>query len=252
MARISYVIADSKERLKAMGIVRPNNKWQGKVIEHPMREIFNQYLVMDIPYDKDILALESKADLPWAEAHFQERLCGLPLNPGREYKNWPYYKRDIDNDKEFRNDGEGDQFSHSYMERFWCKENSTGTVLRRMGIRYEYGDWDDFILKFRENPHGRQHYFAIWHPEDQSPGDRRLPCTLGYYFQIIENQLVCTYHIRSCDIYRHFHNDIYMAGRLMHEVMDRLRDVVDLQAKSTLFMWIGSLHCFDGEEQLRK
>jgi thymidylate synthase len=242
MGTISDNIKQAQFRLRQFGIVRPNDKWQGIKVDHPLREVFNQYLVMSIPSTERELAEQTKADLPWAEDHFRERICGYPLNPGDQYKNWPYYKR-MDNDEKFRQEGEGFQFSHSYMERFWPKNLMTS-------IRYQIGDLEDFIIKFRDNPHGRQHYFSIWHPEDQSPGDRRLPCTLGYYFQIIEGKLVCTYHIRSCDIYRHFHNDIYMAGRLMHWVKARLSDILHIEV-GDLHMWIGSLHCFDGEEQIR-
>ena len=29
-------------------------------------------------------------NLPWADNHFEERVCGEPINPGVEWKNWPY------------------------------------------------------------------------------------------------------------------------------------------------------------------
>lgn len=240
---IRETISECKHTLRNLGIIRTNEKWQGIKIDHSLKEIFNQYIKMQIPETTEGLAEQTRADLPWAEDHFQERVCGLPLNPGNQYINWPYYKG-MNNDDIFRKEGIGMQFSHSYMERFWPKGLMTG-------IRYQIGDFDDFIEKFKSAPHGRQHYFSIWHPEDQSPGDRRLPCTLGYYFQIINGKLFCTYHIRSCDIYRHFHNDIYMAGRLMHVVRDRIQSAVKVEM-GELHMWIGSLHCFDGEDQLRK
>lgn len=33
--------------------------------------------------------LASAANFPWAEDHFQERVCGSPINPGVEWANWP-------------------------------------------------------------------------------------------------------------------------------------------------------------------
>ena len=50
-----------------------------------------------MPSTKKDLANETKADLPWAEDHFQERVFGHPRNPGQEYKNWPYYDHSKDN-----------------------------------------------------------------------------------------------------------------------------------------------------------
>ena len=251
MKNIKDKIKVTKHELYANGIVRENNKWQGIEVEQRLWEIFNYHFSMTIPESRDELAEQTKANLPWAEAHFQERVGGFPLNPGNEYKNWPFYKG-MDNDKEFRQDGDGEQFSHSYMERMWCKliEPELPESESRKGIRYEYGDFDDFIRRIKENPYGRQNYFSIWHPEDQSLGDRRLPCTLGYWFNIVNNELFCTYHIRSCDIFRHFHNDIYMTGRLMHYVRDELKSVIPDLKMGLLHMWIGSLHCFEIEKEM--
>lgn len=253
MRPISERIKQAKRDLYHNGMVRGNNKWQGIEIEQRLFEIFNFYISMDIPYSKEGLAEETKANLPWAEDHFQERIGGVPLNPGNEYKNWPFY-RGMDNDDKFRKDGQGHQFSHSYMERMWCKYDigqDPDIDKPRKGIRYEYGDFEDFIIKFAANPYGRQNYFSIWHPEDQSIGDRRLPCTLGYWFNIIGTKLNCTYHIRSCDIFRHFHNDIYMTGRLMHYVRDRLiESSIPYLTMGHMHMWIGSLHCFEVEKEM--
>jgi hypothetical protein len=256
MRAISELIKETKRELYHYGTVRRNNKWQGIKIEQKLLEIFNIYLAMEMPTTTNQLAEETKANLPWAEDHFQERIGGVPLNPGNEYKNWPFY-RGMDNDDKFRKDGEGHQFSHSYMERMWCKQENDEDPLDpcsgglRHGIRYPYGDFEDFLQKFAQNPYGRQNYFSIWHPEDQSPGDRRLPCTLGYWFNIVGGKLDCTYHIRSCDIFRHFHNDIYMTVRLAQYVRDRLtEEVLPYLQMGNLYMWIGSLHCFEVEKEM--
>ena len=256
MKPIDLRIKEARRDLYEHGVVRNNLKWQGIKVDHPLYEIFNVYFSMDIPSTKEELAEQTKANLPWAEDHFQERVGGLPLNPGNEYKNWPFY-RGFENDEKFRKDGLGEQFSHSYMERFWCKyeeededelDPCKGGI--RYGIRYPYGDFNDFLTKFKNNPYGRQNYFSIWHPEDQSLEDRRLPCTLGYWFNIIEDQICCTYHIRSCDIFRHFHNDIYMTGRLLQHVHKYLAEIVEGLEVGHMHMWIGSLHCFEIEKDM--
>jgi hypothetical protein len=242
MRKISSTIKGLKDHLYSMGIVRPSKLWQGVDIGHSLYEVFNCYISMEVPHHVKELADETEADLPWAEDHFKERIAGKPLNPGNEYKNWPYY-RAMDNDALFRGHEEK-KFSHTYMERFWPPKIK--------GIRYEMGDFNDFLEKFKQDPHGRQNYFSIWHPEDQSPGTRRLPCTLGYYFQVIQNDLYCTYHIRSCDIFRHFKNDIYMAVRLMHYTHSQIQSIIPGLGLGNLDMWIGSLHCFEVEKEMLK
>lgn len=241
MTLISSTIKEQKAKLYYFGIVRPNKLWQGVELKYKMLEMFNIFLTLDIPHEITELISETNADIPWAEDHFDERIGREPLNPGNQWKNWPYY-RDMDNDRLFRNDREGNKFSHTYMERMWCKGYK--------GIGYEFGDFNDFLVRFLEDPYGRQHYFSIWHPEDQSPGSRRRPCTIGYFFQIVNMKLECTYHIRSCDIFRHFHNDIYMTGRLMQYVWEAMTEVLPYLRLGNLYMWIGNLHCFEPEKPL--
>ena len=239
---IQDVISRLKKSLFQEGVVRPSNEWQGVEAPDKLLEIFNKFVVMAIPYHRHLLAKETQADLPWAENHFLERVSGKPLNPGNEYKNWPYY-REMDNDKLFRNDREGDKFSHTYMERMWCSGFR--------GIGYPYGDFENLINRIIQDPYGRQHYFAIWHPEDQSEGSRRRPCTIGYWFYIEDQYLHCTYHIRSCDILRHLHNDIYLTGRLMQYIKEELSNFMPYLTVGDLHMWIGSLHCFESEKNFR-
>src|SRR5690606_21311676 len=45
---------------------------------------------MSIPQDIHSLIDITLPDLPWSEQHFQERVSGIPMNPGESYLNWPY------------------------------------------------------------------------------------------------------------------------------------------------------------------
>lgn len=54
-------------------------------------------------------------NLPWADDHFAERVGGEPLNPGEQWKNWPW----ASSADKFRDDKA--QFNHTYMERLWPK-----------------------------------------------------------------------------------------------------------------------------------
>src|SRR5690606_3284161 len=160
-----------------------------------------------VPNDIKALELLTKADIPWAEDHFQERVSGIPSNPGQTYKYWPYHKN-LDN-SEFK----AEVFDHTYQERFWPKHAGGKELHNKIrdneGIRFGYGDLDDVINQLKDNPLTRQAYLPIFFPEDTGAKDKqRVPCTLGYYFWIDGDKLYCNYTIRSCDVLRHFRNDV--------------------------------------------
>lgn len=215
--------------------------WQGiDATDLGMLEIRRVSLTYAMPLGKEALALELNPNLPWAENHFQERISGQPLNPGEEYKNWPYYRMD----EKMRNVGE--KFSHSYMERFWPKnawdEDTRPVNGKHVGIRFEYGDLQDVIMLLRKDRFTRQAYLPVWFPEDTGVvHGKRVPCTLGYLFSIRDNCIDITYYIRSCDYVRHLRDDIYLAVRLAQYVKSQ----IDLKLKmGTLLMHIENLHCF--------
>lgn len=195
------------------------------------------------------------ANLPWAEEHFQERVSGIPHNPPPSHKNWPYAQTNNDQWK-----GKG-QFSHTYPERIWPKEAGyftidTGEGVNAYGIRFDYGDLTDVISLLINNPLTRQAYLPIWFPEDTGVvHGKRVPCTLGYHFMIRNNQLTCTYYIRSCDLRRHFADDLYMAVRLAQWVAGKISGVLQVRQGFPLIahrviMHIASLHIFQGDYQM--
>jgi len=202
------------------------------------------------PYRDDI-----RPNLPWADDHFLERVCGEPLNPGKTWEQWPY----AHSADKFR-DGRG-QFNHNYMERYWPKlagqspEGKTRDddftkiyASPTIGIRGEYGDLENVISLLANDPYTRQAYMPIFFPEDTgdaNPG--RKPCTLGYHFFMRHNELHMVYYIRSCDFVRHFRDDIYLTVRLVLWVLDRLRERTEFWKKvrpGRFMMHITSLHMF--------
>ena len=237
--QIYEVIYNTALELYKNGAVVKNPRWQSVKAALPMYEIRHQFLKMKMPSTPPVLANQTAADMPWAEDHFQERVSGYPANPGNEYKNWPYYDHKKDN-KRFR----PKTFSHTYMERYWPPRELKG-------IRYKYGDLNHLIERLNNEPLTRQAYFAVWHPEDQIDIGERVPCTLGYHFMVREGRMDVTYHIRSCDIRRHFKNDIYMTIRLAQWVVERLDEGVNIEL-GNMYMWIGSLHCWFAEKEMLK
>jgi len=256
-------IAYAKNKLVTEGKEVKTKTWHQVEISEPMWEVLDVGFKCTVG-KKSIVTLqdEIKPNMPWAENHLSERVGGIPLNPGEEYKNWPFYKRD----SEMRT--ENGKFSHSYMERIWPKfagklndedysKHVDWHIQKNKGIRYNYGDLNDLIILLIKDPYTRQAYLPIWFPEDTgSVNNQRVPCTLGYHFIMRDNKLHITYYIRSCDYLRHFRDDIYLAARLLQWVLEMLK-IDNMKfwshvSPGDLNMYIVSLHIFKNELELVK
>jgi len=356
--------------------------WQGKDIskrpEAAMKELLNVTLAFDVgERNIETLGLATGANMPWAENHFQERVCGAPINPGVEWKNWPYANKAA----EFREpcygpelpahewsylagliDGEGTiywrkekerwqgvvrvyqkdrmicdhllglfrvgkvtsnnektktnihgkvvdnhcfywqinsilevlwllngvmpylvikkdkakeafdhivankdkaggwsesrkkvwgrdwepRFNHNYMSRYWPRgENDS----KHIGLRHPYGDLNDVVSLMGRDPLTRQAYLPVFFPEDTGAvHGGRVPCTLGYHFIMRDDELHMVYYLRSCDLVRHFRDDIYLSVRLQMWMLKQLQERFGerwLTVKPGSFtMHVTSLHCF--------
>jgi len=235
-------------------------RWQStdvsKRLEATTYEVLNHTVQFAVP-GEDVTELAGAVgpNLPWADDHFAERVSELPLNPGVEWARWPWgnsansFRRDavVGPGARVLADGSYDQgFSHTYMERMWPKHanravTDDGTPCgvefpdgerRRLsvvesthrGVRYLYGDAGDVVDHLAKHPDSRQAFLPIWFPEDTGKTDVRVPCTLGYHFIHRRGHLHCTYYIRSCDLYRHFRDDVYLTVRLQLWMLDQLRE----------------------------
>lgn len=232
--------------------VVPSAPWQGREAkpEFATRELMNYTFTHSLREveDLDVYRNDIEPNLPWADDHFEERVCGYPINPGVEWANWPWgnsASRFLD---------ENGIFNHNYMERYWPKhagksagptktpsefvrsyEQSRGDVDYSLdkqgahrGIRNEYGDLHDLVQSLAKNPLSRQQWLPIFYPEDV--GDvvgGRKPCSLGYQFWVRGGHLHVYYPLRSCDFFRHMQDDIYLTIRLMLWVLDECRRVYD-------------------------
>lgn len=163
-------------------------------------------------------------NLPWADEHFGERVGGTPQNPDPSHERWPHWRGQDDSTKV---DG---KFTHTYSERFWpreawTKENGNWSYgPHGPGIRYSAGDFDDLVALLRREPYTRQAFLPIFFPEDTGAvHGGRIPCTLGYQLFRRGQIMHLHYFIRSCDAYRHFRDDVYLAARLMPHVLNQLR-----------------------------
>lgn len=242
----SEAISWTKERLKDQGYVVQTERWQGIESPDDMWEVMNHSFQMFIPQTLEELVTEVRPNLPWADDHFEERVGGLPLNPPPSNEWWPFNQK---KNEQFK---KKDKFSHTYPERIWPKYASENPNSVMDGIRYEYGDFKDVLDLLEREPYTRQAFLPIWFPEDTgSHHKERVPCTIGYHFMRRGDHIHISYFIRSCDIIRHFRDDIYLACRKLYWVLDNMkeRDPERWQdVKPGYFaMHIVSLHCFAGE-----
>lgn len=238
-------------------------EWQSQDIsDKPMlatHELANVSIVMGLPQTAHHLALKTGAHLPWAEDHFQERIGGEPLNPAPSEAWWPFAQKTEVGDTNKAHKSQGEAFSHTYPERMWPvwagHDFDKDLDVGNMGIRFGYGDLGDVVDQLKRGPMTRQAFLPIWFPEDTGAVHReRVPCTLGYHFMIRGDKLQITYYMRSCDVIRHFQDDVYMAGRLAQWVRDQLNNELgELRYEvSELIMHIVSLHCFAGDMESMK
>lgn len=255
------VVSDKDEFLDARAYLAdrllgttPQNqgKWQSLDISessaHATYELLNVTFWYQMPGTVHGAQELIEPDLPWAERHFQERVGGEAINPGVEHANWPYHAGRLDLHQD------GGRYDHNYMERIWPTDlvHEFGNGDHPFaGYRFPVGDLDDVVTLLATDQGTRQAYLPIWFPEDTgSTQGQRVPCSLGYHFIIRNGVLHCQYNLRSCEIYRHFTNDIYMAVRLAQWVVEQLDEVHGARRLrlGQLTTNIVSLHGFLGDK----
>jgi hypothetical protein len=261
----------STELLMIQGTVVDTGRWQGVPTagkpDLQTREVIGVYWAADMPQTLDELREQVKPNLPWADEHFRERVGRVPSNPGEAYKNWPWWQQSESMVKATQD--ENHKFTHTYQERIWprwagdyeYKHEDHETPLEELrfdrqhyGIRYRYGDLDDLVQLLSREPHTRQAFLPIFFPEDTGAvHGGRIPCTIGYHFLLRDQKFHCFYTIRSCDLVRHFRDDIYLAVRLAMRVLNEVgvRNPTWSQVQmGTLHFNCFSLHVHRGDEHL--
>jgi thymidylate synthase len=152
----------------------------------------------------------------WVRQEWEDRLVG-DLNPGRSWQ----LRRDVW--EQFREkQGVASVFSYTYSQR--------------MGGKH----LDKLIDELLRHPHSRQLWLPVWWTIDEDRrGDRRVPCSLGYWFVQRDGALHETYTMRSCDFYTHYSNDVALATMLLHYVAKQTGWKV-----GTFTHFVGSLHVY--------
>jgi len=152
----------------------------------------------------------------WVAQEWEDRLIG-ELNPGRAWK----LRREVW-DQFLEKNRMGAKFSYTYSQR--------------MGGAHI----DKLVDELLRHPHSRQLYLPVWWNVDETRrGDRRVPCSLGYWLVHRDGALHLTYMMRSCDIYTHYANDVALATMLLHYVAKQ----AELKVGSFTH-FVGSLHVY--------
>jgi hypothetical protein len=261
---LAMAITRAKQEMIKYAIEVHPHTWQG--IDVTARPEMTSYEILNFNFQaplgrEDLIYYQRQVEpnLPWADMHFLERVSGVPLNPGKEWANWPWASS-ADKFREHRT------FNHTYMERLWPKY-ARGEVIEttsewcgpihepNKGIRQQYGDLDDLIQLLAYDPTTRQAWIPLFFPEDTGISDGgRKPCTLGYQVIVRENKAHIYYPLRSCDFIRHFRDDIYLAIRLLLWVIAKCRHLNPVWENirpGTLTMHMTSLHVFKNDWPLK-
>jgi len=243
-------IASTAKKLQRSGTLHTRDNWQGDINPgQKMLELFNAMIA--VPLDRyghvEQLVEDIKPDLPWADHHFGERIGNCPVeNPPQSSKIWAHTKG---NHEEFK---KGEIFDHTYPERFWPDRNVKN-------VRYTMGNLDDVTGLLIKDVYTRRAFLPIWFPEDTgAPLDRRVPCTLGYHFIVVNGYLHINYYMRSVDFLRHFRNDIYLAVLLHGYVLNTVNNAIfetkpngiDCIKPGLFTMFMTNLHVFQYEQQI--
>lgn len=206
-------LGEIKRDLAEMGILVHTQTMQDKIIadspEFATLELQNYiYTVTDI----DTGHLQPTQ--LWADGEFKERISRISFNPGVAWME----RQDVW--KEFLE--EDGKFSYSYPSRM-CNQ------------------LDPIIEELKIHPDSRQLFLSVWNPsiDIDRLGRRRVPCTLGYYFQKRDGHLHITYLQRSADLITHFQNDLYLAVKLLKYIAGEAGCTA-----GRFTHWVGSLHMY--------
>lgn len=250
-------------------------RWQGKdVSKDPAATTYElRNVTFEVPLlgEEDLVhwAMDTDANIPWADDHFEERVGGEPLNPGVQWANWPWAQSAA----RFKTE----RFNHTYMERLWPKfarrtddgKLPTGGISNRrypekdmrpkFGIAHGYGDLEDLIELLVREPFTRQAFIPLFFPEDTGWADGgRKVCTLGYQVLIRRApdgvaEAHIWYPLRSCDLIRHWPDDCYLAVRLLIWIVEQCRkrdpEFWDGVRLGSYAMHMTSLHIFENDKR---
>lgn len=224
-----------KRELAEMSIVVHPKTYQDKNIEYDPRydtfELQNYIYCVTSPNPDDLTPTR-----PWVDLELAERLEGGGMcNPGEAWKTRPEVWTQF---LQCPPDCIGERIDKKYCEPLPCSYSRFSyTYDERMFFQIR-----EIISEIKSNPNSRQLYMSIWDPISDIKnlgGKARIPCSLGYLFQVRRDQLNMTYLMRSSDFVTHWQNDVYLALKLQEYIAERTGYPVGMFTH-----YMGSLHVF--------
>lgn len=218
-------INELRRELKEMGIRIHTKSVQNKNIEG--KADFDTLELQNYTYtvlhpNADQVPLKNEA---WADAEIAERLICMKdglhndfmfgVNPGEAYKlRGEYWNQFINKDGEF---------DYSYSERYAASLDNVITALEKDRLT-------------------RRAFLPVFSAGEDFQDDfsKRIPCTIGYWFNYRNEKLNITYLLRSSDFGEHFNYDIWLTSKLLEFVAGKIHVPV-----GTFTHWIGSFHVFE-------
>jgi len=159
----------------------------------------------------------------WVEMEFIERIFwGGEINPGEAWKIREEIWKDL-----FSKDNNG-KFDYTYNERFFEK-NQLWKVIETL----------------TENLYSRRCVLQVFQYDKdiEAIGKlKRVPCSVDYSWLYRDDKLNIFYHMRSCDFYNHFLNDMILAAKLNRWVAYQIK-----VEPGDLVVYINSLHAYKAE-----
>ena len=217
-----------KRDLAEMGILVKPRSMQDKNIEDDP-----DFFTKELQHYSYTLLNANSADIinvtqPWADAEFLERIksrtndnCYDELVDCRDCDF--YHKQECTIRSESQsaiNPGN----AWKLRKEIWTEYLHEGKFAYTYNERINYmNQLDKIINRIKVDPHSRQLWLSTWDPTkdiDNLGGIKRVPCSLGYNFQIREGKISIHYIMRSCDFITHYCNDVYLAIKLLEYVAD--------------------------------
>lgn len=218
--------SEIRRDLRSFGVLHETKTMQNKCIEdNPnfyTKELTNYgYIIQRVNSIEDFIGIPGFHE-KYCLAEISDRetgIIGTPVNPGRSWMQRPEIWSEFLDDR--------GKFDYTYSERL--------------------DQFLNLLVTLSKDPGSRRAWYPIFDFEDTEYAhqDIRVPCSLGYNFQIRDKKLDITYLMRSCDFATHWANDVFMTHCLQSYLLKQLiQKGLDIQM-GTFSHFIFSLHIYN-------
>lgn len=195
------------------------DKWIADKPEFATMELQNYVYQVLKPIPKDLDGVHWE----YVDQEFEDRLVG-DRNPGKSWRKRPEVWEEFLEVDLGEGGGRGpSRFSYTYSQR--------------MGGRH----LQKLIDQMTARPNSRQMWLPVWWPIDEERrGERRVPCSLGYWLVRRAGLLHMTYVMRSCDFATHWPIDVSLAVMIQRYIAQEVPNT----KPGTFTQFIGSFHIY--------